>query len=163
MTCFCLEVSACTCLPKRPVKTEMKNVDAVIVGTILSKSIVTVIDSTVFKSFPNDSTMQKSPMYTINIARYNLVVERIYKGNISKDTLTIYSGVGRGSCGINFDIGKKYIIYGMKEWNLEDFQFPNGINIFWTGLCSRTTSYFKTEITEIEKFATAQKIGSQDR
>jgi hypothetical protein len=152
---------ACSCIGQRTVKEEVKHAHAVIVGTILSKQIVTLTDSTLLKMFPNDTTIRNSPMTNLTIARYDLLVHDLYKGKITKDTLTIYTGLGGGDCGIRFEIGKKYIVYGENETYFgqvnNDLKFPKTKNTFWTYNCLRTTSYLQDEITEIEKFAKKRK------
>jgi hypothetical protein len=148
---------ACSCIGQRTVEEEVKHSDAVLVGTILSKQLVTLTDSTILKMFPNDTTMRNSPMSKMTIARYDFVVVDIYKGKITSDTLTIYTGMGGGDCGIRFEIGKKYIVYGENESYFgqvnNDFKFPKTKNTFWTYNCLRTMAYYQDEITEIEKYA----------
>lgn len=62
---------ACSCIGQRTVQEEVKHADAVVVGTILNKQIVTLTDSTFLKMFPNDTTMRNSPMSKMTIARYD--------------------------------------------------------------------------------------------
>ena len=166
-TSFSGRLSACSCIGERAVEEEVKHADAIVVGTVLSKQLVTLTDSTILKMFPSDTTMRNSPMSKMTIARYDLLVQDIYKGKITKDTLTIFTGLGGGDCGIRFEIGKKYIVYGENETYFgqvnNDFKFPKAINTFWTYNCLRTTSYFQDEITEIEKFATKQKRKTDDK
>lgn len=158
---------ACSCIGQRTVEEEVKHADAVVIGTVLSKQLITLTDSTILKMFPNDTTMRNSPMSKMTIARYDLLVQDIYKGKITNDTLTIYTGLGGGDCGIRFEIGKKYIVYGENETYFgqvnNDFNFPKAKNTFWTYNCLRTTSYFQDEITEIEKFAKKQKHKTDDK
>lgn len=158
---------ACSCIGQRTVEEEVKHADAVVVGTVLSKQLITLTDSTMLKMFPNDSTMRNSAMSKMTIARYDLLVQDIYKGKITNDTLTIYTGIGGGDCGIRFEIGKKYIVYGENETYFgqvnNDFKFPKAKNTLWTYNCLRTTSYFQDEITEIEKFAKKKKRKTGDK
>jgi len=157
---------ACSCMGQRTVQEEVKHADAVVVGTILNKQIITLTDSTILKMFPNDTTMRNSPMSKMTIARYDFLVQDIYKGKITKDTLTIYTGLGGGDCGIRFEIGKKYIVYGENETYFgqvnNDFKFPKAKNTFWTYSCLRTTFYFQDEITEIEKYAKRKRIKNDE-
>lgn len=157
---------ACSCIGQRTVEEEVKHADAVIIGTILSKQIVTLTDSAMLKMFSNDTTMRNSPMIKKSFARYDFLVQDIYKGNITKDTLTIYTGLGGGDCGTRFEIGKKYIVYGENETYFgqvnNDFKFPKAKNTFWTYNCLRTTSYFQDEITEIEKYAKRKHIDKDE-
>ena len=158
---------ACSCIGQRTVEEEIKNSDAVVVGTVLSKQLITLTDSTMLKMFPNDTTMRNSPMSEMTIARYDILVHDIYKGKITSDTLTIYTGLGGGDCGIRFEVGKKYIVYGENETYFgqvnNDFKFPKAKNTFWTYSCLRTTSYFQDEFTEIEKFAKKQKRKTENK
>ena len=143
------QLLACSCTGQRTVQEEVKHSDAVIVGTILSKQLITLTDSTMGNS------MNKM------IARYDLLVQDTYKGKITSDTVTIYTGLGGGDCGIRFEVGKKYIVYGEDETyfgqTYNDYNFPKAKNAYWTYSCLRKTSYFEDEITEIEKFARKQK------
>lgn len=152
---------ACSCIGQRTVEEEVKHSDAVLVGTVLSKQLVTLIDSTILKMFPDDTTMRNSPMSKMTIARYDFVVTDIYKGKITSDTLSIYTGLGGGDCGIRFEVGKKYIVYGENETYFgqvnNDFKFPKAKNTFWTYNCLRTMDYYQDEITEIEKYAKRRK------
>ncbi len=161
LTSFSGKILACSCIGQRTVEEEVKHADAVFVGTVLSKQLITLTDSTMLKMFPKDTTMRNSLMSKMTIARYDLLVQDIYKGKITRDTLTIYTGLGGGDCGIRFEIGKKYIVYGENETYFgqvnNDFKFPKTKNTFWTYNCLRTTSYYQDEITEIEKFAKKRK------
>lgn len=87
---------ACSCIGQRTVKDELKHADAVVVGTVLSKQFIVLTDSTMLKMFPNDTLLQNSPISKMTIARYNILVQDVYKGKITNDTLTIYSGIGGG-------------------------------------------------------------------
>jgi len=167
LTSNSVQLFACDCIGQRTVQDEVKHSDAVIVGIILSKQIVTLTDSIILKKFPNDTTMRNLPMRKMTIARYDLLVQDIYKGEITNDTLTIYTGLGGGDCGIRFEIGKKYIVYGENETYFgqvnNDFNFPKETNTFWTYNCLRTTSYFQDEIAEIEQFAKKQTCKSGNK
>ncbi|MGZ4099940.1 MAG: hypothetical protein ACXVNM_13725, partial [Bacteroidia bacterium] len=50
------------------------------------------------------------PMYIIK-----LKLTKVYKGYSSSDTITIITGPNGASCGLNFDIGKNYIVYGFND------------------------------------------------
>ena len=165
MTSFSENLSACSCIGQRTVKEEIKHSNAVIVGIILSKELVTITDSTFFKMFSNDSSLRNSPMANMTIAKYELLVQDLYKGKISKDTVIIYTGLGGGDCGFRFEIGNKYIVYGESETYFgqvnNDFKFPKQKNTYWTYICLRTTPYLQEEIEEIEKFAKRKQRTSE--
>ena len=152
---------ACSCIGQRTVKEAIKRADAVVVGTVLSVQCSVLTDWAMLEMFPNDTTMQNSPMSKITIARYDILVHDIYKGKITSDTLAIYTGIGGGDCGISFEIGEKYIVYGENQTYLgqanNGFEFPKAKNTFWTYVCLRTTSYYQGEISEIEQFAKKKK------
>lgn len=159
-------LSACSCIGQRTVREEVMHADAVIVGTIVNKDILTLTDSTLLQMFSIDTTMKNSPMAKRTIARYRLLVSDIYKGKITADTITIYTGIGGGDCGIRFQIGEKYIVYGESNTYFgqvnNDFKFPKEKNAFWTYSCLRTMSYYQNEITEIEKYAKRKHIDKDE-
>lgn len=148
-------IYACSCIGQRTVKEEIKYSDAVLVGKVISKDIVTLADSTAIKMFTNDSTIVKGFPYETVIAKYELLLTSKYKGNTTTDTIAIYTGLGGGDCGVRFEIGKNYVVFGESETYFgqinNDWPFPKGKNIYWTNICSRTTLENQNEIEEIEK------------
>lgn len=153
---------ACDCLGRNTVQEEVKQVDAVLVGTILNKQIIALTDSNNFEVFPNETIMQNVLGNTRGIATcYDFLIQDFYKGIITKDTIKIYTTTT--NCGKRFDIGEKYIVYGDHQPDSDfrqknkDFKTPNE-NAFWTHDCLRTTLYDQNEVTEIEKFAKKQQL-----
>ncbi len=144
------QMYACSCVGESTVVNAVKYADAVFTGTIISKEHISLTDSAIIKLFPDNPTLQKSPMASINIARYNLVVHTRYKGAITADTIFIYTGVGGGDCGVQFQVNKQYIIYGDSE-SYFGSRFPKQDNVYWTNICSRTSVYTDDEIAELEK------------
>lgn len=157
---------ACSCKGQRTVEEEVKHADAVVVVTVLSKQLITLTDSTILKMFPNDSTIRNSQLSKMTFASFDLLVHDIYKGKITNDTLTIYTGLGVGDCGIRFEIGKKYIVYGEYETYFgqvnNEFKFPKAKDTFWTNNCLRTTTYDLEEIREIEKYAKIKHVDNDE-
>ncbi|MDR1761739.1 MAG: hypothetical protein LBR55_04755 [Bacteroidales bacterium] len=131
------KVFACSCIGERSVQEEVKYTDAVIVGTIISEKLIIKSNKEIYPP--------------VMLKQYSLVVENIYKGKITSDTVTVFTGVGNGDCGVNFTVGEKYIIYGQIADN--DIPLPKRKNIFWTHICTRTTLFQQKEITEIERYA----------
>lgn len=152
-------LTACSCIGEYSVKSEIKSSDAVLVGTILGKTLITLTDSSLIKMFPKDTSLGRGETKTI--ARYDFRILEVYKGKISKDTISIYTGIGKGDCGIRFEVGDKYIIYAKKETYFgqqnNDFKYPKGKNHLWTDICSRTTKFNEEEIAQIEKFVRKRK------
>lgn len=159
-------IFACSCIGQRTVKEEVKHADAVLVGTIVSKDLVTLSDSTLLQLFQNDTTFKNKSFANMTIAKYGLFVHDIYKGKISKDTITIYTGIGGGDCGIRFKIGEKYIVYGENNTYFGQvnnaFKFPREKNAYWTYNCLRTMPYFQDEIKEIEKYAKKRQLNKDE-
>lgn len=150
---------ACSCIGESTIKEAVKNADAVVFGTILSKQIIIVNDTIWTEIPPGNPAGDKSSIRSLAIARYQLLVADIYKGGITTDTLTIQTGVGGGDCGIRFEVGTKYVVYGMHKTYLgrEVNDFKPSRDILWTNSCLRTTSYFQEEIAGLRKFAKSRK------
>ncbi len=150
---------ACSCVGDGILEKEVKRSDGLLVGTIISKEIVVVVDSTWIKAFPEDTS--DNSLAKRHIARYKLLVESVYKGNSKRDTVVICTGLGGGDCGVRFDIGKKYIVYGQKETYFgmvnNHFTFPKAEGLYWTNVCTRTSEYDEAEIREIEKLLKKKK------
>lgn len=146
---------ACSCIRERSVKEEIKYSDAVVVGTIVSMQVLTIPDPDSDENLPS-----LSKYYETSIARYELIVSEIYKGSLKTDTLIIYTGMGNGDCGIEFEIGKKYIVYGTLEssFGVENAQMPKSENAVWAHICSRTMRCRVKEINEIKKYLSKRKI-----
>ena len=102
---------ACTCNGKRTIKKAIKDYELVVVGSVMSKELVTLIDSVLIKSSQMDDVDFSGYPYELIIAKYKLIVLTQYKGLTTFDTIEIYTGLGKGDCGISFEIGKEYIIY----------------------------------------------------
>ena len=150
------ELRACSCIGERSVKEEIKASDAVFVGKIVSKELVEIVDSTILQLYGNDTTAISRHSYTTLLAKYELVLTARYKGKITNDTLEIYTGLGGGDCGIRFEIGQEYIVYGEREPYLgqsdSEWQYPTGNNVFWTQTCTRTMLVNDEELRQIGKF-----------
>ncbi len=150
-------MTACSCIGGRTVREEIKHADAVLTGTIVAKQIIPILDPAFSGASPTDTTTLQPTQVKFAIARYDLLVSDVYKGNILTDTVGLYTGLGGGDCGVRFKVGERYIVYGEKETYmgpfLEDFPLPASKNAFWTHICLRTTSYDQAEIDEIRKWA----------
>ncbi len=157
---FCLnnlKLVACSCIGHRTVKNEIKHSNSVVIGTIINRENIILIDSVELKMNP---TYPESSMKIIT--RYDFVVDEIYKGKITKDTIEIYTGTGNGDCGFTFEIHQKYIVYGEKETyfgqTYNNYIYPKGENIIWTCICLRTDIFKLEELNEIKKNAKIKKM-----
>jgi hypothetical protein len=151
MASFSEQLFACRCQGERSVQKEVEYDDAVLVGTIIAKELTTHTDSTIANAMKTENLLMPT------LARYSFMVDNIYKGKITSDTISIFTGVNGAACGVRFEIGKEYIVYGKRETYfgelLSKFEYPKGENIFWTHTCMRTNLFRQEEINEIEKYA----------
>ncbi|MBO9703144.1 MAG: TonB family protein [Sporocytophaga sp.] len=140
------EILACNCVETNTVKDEIKNSDAILVGRIIERDPVELYDS-------------------IPALKFKLVVDAFYKGQLTNDTVLIFTGANSVACGYEFEKGFKYIIYAnnhkVKELNKKQENFAPK-NIFYTTNCSRTRLHDMTEIKEIEKHLQNLKYKSEE-
>lgn len=147
------ELTACSCEGRSKVRDEIKNSDVLFVGAILDQENRIIEGPPIMRASIADGKKKMLPTSHQTI-RYRLLIESVYKGKISRDTITIISGEGGGDCGIVFEVGEKYIVYGRKR---SFFGRPIEKNAYWTDICTRTTRYDKSEVDDIEKFVTKKK------
>ncbi len=148
----------CTCGGTSTINRAVKDADVVTVGTILTKSVEFLPDSSKYQEmidmgWPEDQIDES--LYGFSIIKLTLSIETILKGTITSDTLTILTGMGHGDCGFHFDVGKKYIVYGKHESYFGEFihhiSFPNERQIIWTNICTRTQEYNAEEIRRLKE------------
>ena len=149
---------ACSCVGESSVEGGYKSSDIVVSGQVISTTDEYLPDSMSIKEMvalgiPADKLDKRLNGYYLK--KILIKVETVFKGQMTSDTLTIYTGVGGGDCGYRFKTGQKYVIYGDTKSYLADFSqnqdFPNGQNVYWTNICTRTQEYNLTEIKELEK------------
>lgn len=152
---FSTPVLSCNCVGGRTVQEAVEFNDGILTGTVISKSYVTVSDSMILRTFHFDSIMIRKASQVL-IARYQVLVHDSFKGDFTKDTILVYSGIGTIDCGSRLKVGEKYIIYGKNRTYFNEskngFYFPKGPNILWTYRCLRTTLYDSKELHEINRF-----------
>lgn len=137
---FSKNIHACTCMGESSVKDEIEESEAIFVGIILNSEELRKYDTLASKRIA----------YSIRM-RYSLLVETVYKGKLTSDTVYIYTGSGMGDCGFNFETGSKYIVYAQHH-DSEDIKN----NSFYTTVCYRTRLFETGEIDEIEQYLKAQ-------
>ncbi len=150
------EIIACDCKGQATVENAVKNSSLVVTGTVISNILVAVKDSHQIVSFTEDSLKQTTFRYTTIMTKCKVVVGELFKGSISSDTLTFFTGTGEHDCGKEFIVGEKYIVYSSEKTyskqKYNDLIYSLGKNIFWTDKCTRTTQYNSEEIFEIKKY-----------
>jgi len=77
--------------------------------------------------------------------KYKLVLDETIIGDFPTDTIEIYTSLGGPDCGVNFDIGKEYLVYGIEGTNNEKTFTVEGKSL-WTTNCLRTKLYIKSEV-----------------
>lgn len=147
---FTDHVKACSCGSKATVELSVKNSDAVFIGKVISVQHLSFIDSS------EENTKPLKVMF----AKYDFLVTSLYKGDFTNDTVSVYTGIGNGDCGIIFHVGRKYIVYGYDEsWFIKrkGYRQKSSNNGTWTHLCLRTTYFNRKELKEIKKYAKKTK------
>jgi len=132
---------ACSCDGSKTLIEAYKISNSVTLGTIIAEEFVTLRDPT---NFPD----------LITIVRYKFLIEKVYKGSFTKDTVLIYTGSGGGDCGYPFLKGGRYIVYGMDKAYLPAMgknKYPKGKNITWTFICLPTSKYSNEAVNELDK------------
>lgn len=161
-----IPVYSCDCQGESTVKGGLESSDIVLVGKIISKQVVRIIDSTIHEILPNDTLWKSLPPYQTKFTRFELLVRDFYKGKISKDTVSILTGLSGRDCGIRFKIGENYIVYGNKDSYfrgvIKEINFRFAENVYWTNSCTRTMLFYQSEIDEIEKYAKKKTRNEQD-
>lgn len=142
---------ACQC-QDITVKDAVSFSDIVFKGTVISKTVTadfSIYGVTQRGNFnPEEHSWTQYPQ-----AVYKVKLEKIYKGKSSRDTIAIITPTGGASCGVPFQLGQQYIVYGIKkdvlfsEKSLKRFATNNGT--FFTYSCIRTDRWFKPEEEEI--------------
>lgn len=151
-------VFGCSCVGESTVKGAYKNSDIVVSGQVRSTTDEYLPDSASIKEMialgiPVDKLDKRLNGYYLK--KVLIRVDTVFKGQMTSDTLIIFTGVGGGDCGYRFKVGQKYIIYGNTKSYFADFSknqdFPNGQNVYWTNICTRTQEHNQTEIKELKK------------
>ena len=81
-------------------------------------------------------------------------MERWFKGRIAKDEVIVYTGMGGGDCGNEFELNKRFIVYAKRnDVNVKRFKADlplSGRGIYWTNICTCTRAYHEKEVKELE-------------
>jgi len=128
--------------------------DIVFSGEVLSVKISNKYDSLQIQ-VSGDTNKKQFNWKEIPVKVVMMRVSSIFKGEFITDTLTILTPPYSGSCGVSFQIGKKYIVYGTRTdeifsgLGIERKALKN--NAFWTHQCTRTQEWNMQEIDELIK------------
>ncbi|GAB2616206.1 hypothetical protein GCM10027035_10760 [Emticicia sediminis] len=145
---------SCSCDGEWTVPKNIKYSDVVFSGQVISKTLTANFDSLGVK-FTGDTTQllhswAKNPTFVVKIK-----VDKIFKGKTVSDTLTILTPPFSASCGYNFQVGLKYIIYATTfDQTLMTGKLKRRASddkTFWTHQCTRTRFWNSTEENEINR------------
>ncbi|WP_298762029.1 hypothetical protein [uncultured Psychroserpens sp.] len=141
-TTFSAKIYACDCKAEKSIKEEFKLSKSVISGLVISREEVVVTETNIQKSKESIGNGRL-------VAKYTFLISEIYKGKFSSDTISVYTGIGGRDCGVEFEIGEKYIVYGI-DGVYNDRIFTDNESSLWTINCLRTRKYEKKEIEQIK-------------
>lgn len=146
---------ACSCAGENTVKDAVKYSDIVFKGRVISKVIASDL-SAFGVTIKGDTTSSSSANIQLRypVAVFRIKVEIIYKGKPQTDTITIITPRYPSSCGVSFELGQYYIVYGttndetLVSNSIKRFSTNN--KTYWTNLCTRTGLFFEGEEEEIK-------------
>ena len=145
-------IFACSCAGKPAVKASVESSAIVVSAVVLSQTITTDLNSV---STIEGDTNNLTGIYEWPYRIVKLKINTVYKGQVSSDTLVIITATSGASCGVEFETGKQYIIYGKEQYIVNDKPLfkrkPINNNVYWTSLCSRTCRWNKEEEFAIKK------------
>jgi hypothetical protein len=131
---------ACSCLPYPPPKEALAKVSAVFSGKV--QKVETVSEKVAGQS------------YTYQRRKVTIEVSQSWKGT-NAATLTVFTGMNDGDCGISFVQGKEYLIYAYASAATA----TRGTELE-TGLCSRTRELLLAS-EDLKAFGAGQKPGGK--
>lgn len=138
-----IRTQACTCISEEDVKHARNHADVVFVGKVVKAEKLEVISKEV------EVTNFKEP-----VMRYTLQVERWFKGRIATEEVVVYTGMGGGDCGYDFELNKRSIVYAKRnDVMVERFNADvplSGRGIYWTNICTRTGIFDEDEAKLLE-------------
>lgn len=148
---------SCSCIGESTVKNAYKTANLVVVGKVVSVKTVKIWYDTTYVKWeynPEVDTVSleeykfNEEMYGRHVMEFTVVVEQAYKGTKTNDTIQIRTGFGNGDCGINFNLGKNYLIYAWNDYQTiyDKIGLPKSRKkrlkgVFETNICSRTAFY----------------------
>lgn len=145
---------ACRCAGAGTVSGGLKSADVVFSGQVISRTLTINHDSLgVVITGDTSKTLFNWREFPSTVVK--IKVERMYKGKLVSDTLTILTPPNGASCGYRFQVGEKYIVYAslfdelLLTSELKRRSFDN--KTFWTHQCTRTQPWNTAEENDIIK------------
>ncbi|MEO0896212.1 MAG: hypothetical protein AAFY71_07440 [Bacteroidota bacterium] len=148
-------VSACSCIDNISLKDVLATSELIVIGEILSKERVQVLDSAFYD--PNTGfDPSQAHLYTLFLTHYQVEVKEVLFGKISSTILSIYTGVGGGDCGLQLKRGTNTVLYLNPKsymWNRSDHvTFPAGPEVYWTNICKHLMVIEELNIKWLRKY-----------
>ena len=148
---------ACSCMPPNSIRSEFAYADAVVLGTVTSKTYCSFAE-TINPEKINDleyllDEKQCDLLYRPMLQQVVVEIESTFKNPSQSNTVIINTPRGGASCGFYFNEGERYLVYANKKSiPLSLFIAPvNTIkdiyinNHYWTNQCQRTCLYPEKE------------------
>lgn len=111
---FADEAQACSCYSTGPPCQAFWQTDAVFIGAVKSKTVVTV-------EIGGETKRMERRVSVI------FLVDEVFRGVLGGSDVEILTGMGGADCGYGFEKGKRYLVYAQESQNK-----------FHTDVCSRT-------------------------
>jgi hypothetical protein len=154
----------CSCDGESTVKEGIEGSNLVASATVISQTITTNLQQLAIIQGDTTDFTYKLLKYPSRVVK--LKITTLYKGQVSSDTIIIITPPNGASCGVHFEVGKQYIIYGttQDEVNQSEKNARKSANntIYWTHSCSRTSPWCKDEEAEIIKLTKNKQAHKQD-
>jgi len=143
---------ACSCEGEGTVSGSVKYSDVVFSGQVISRTLTTNYDS-VGIVVTGDSSKMYFEWRAYPTAVVRIKVDKMYKGQLVSDTITILTPPNGAACGYYFQVGQKYLVYAtiFDELLMTDKLKRRTIDnkTFWTHQCTRTQNWNATEENDI--------------
>lgn len=145
---------ACSCEGEGTVSGSVKHSDVVFSGEVISRTVTANYDS-LGMVVTGDTSNMYLKWRELPTAVVKIKVDKMFKGQLVYDTITILTPINGAACGYNFQVGQKYIVYAtifdelLMTDKLKRRTFDN--KTFWTHQCTRTQNWNTSEETEILK------------
>ncbi|NOQ74500.1 MAG: hypothetical protein GQ574_20990 [Crocinitomix sp.] len=159
------QVLACSCGTKDKVKEAIEQAEYVFYGKVIDTSFVR--GNHWFETISSDSSEfpQDEMAFESEFLKTTFVIIHSFKGKSTLDTISIYTDESERSCGVAFQPGEIYVVYGESREYIEErnnhswhpLKEPEEMGSIWTHLCTRTTKAVKTELAQIEESITPAK------
>jgi prolyl-tRNA synthetase len=148
LTLLVRPAAACKCQGETTVRAAVQHAQVVASGRVISR-LVTANLKPYGIVITGDTTSWAYHAMKFSVAVYRLKVDKIYKGEIVADTLTILTPANGAGCGVRFEVGERYIVYAtvMDEMAHSSAvrRVSTGGRAYWTHQCTRTSEWFAEE------------------